>query len=181
MKKLAGFLLKMCGWKTHPFTPTEKKYVVIVAPHTSFWDFVIGKLFCTYRSIPAKFFIKKEFFFFPIGYALKALGGIPIDRTHAQNVVSYTTELFERSEELVIIITPEGTRKRVEKWKKGYYFLAERANVPLYAAFIDFTTKECGIIKQIPVTGNYDEDYKEIEKTYRGMHGKHPERFNLYP
>ncbi|MDR0763487.1 MAG: 1-acyl-sn-glycerol-3-phosphate acyltransferase [Bacteroidales bacterium] len=181
MKKIAKWLLKIGGWKPVPFTPPEKKYVVIVAPHTSFWDFVVGKLFCMYRGIPAKFFIKKEFFFFPIRRVLKALGGIPIDRKHAQNVVSYTTELFEKSEDLVIIITPEGTRKRVEKWKKGYYFLAERANVPLYAGFMDFKTRKCGIIRQLPVTGNYEEDFKEIEKTYRGMHGRHPERFNLYP
>jgi 1-acyl-sn-glycerol-3-phosphate acyltransferase len=181
MKKFAGFLLKICGWKVRTFVPTDKKYVIIVAPHTSFWDFVVGKLVCVHKGIPAKFFIKKEFFFFPIKGILKALGGIPIDRRHAQNVVSYTTELFEKSEELVIIITPEGTRKLVQKWKKGYYFLAERAKVPLYTAFMDFKTKDCGIIKQVPVTGNYEEDFKEIEKIYRGMHGKHPERFNLYP
>ena len=181
MKKFAHLLLKIGGWKVLPFTPTDKKYIVIVAPHTSFWDFVVGKLVCVQKGIFAKFFIKKEFFFFPIKYALKALGGIPIDRKHAQNIVSYTTELFEKSENLVIIITPEGTRKRVEKWKKGYYLLAKRANVPIYTGFMDFKTRDCGIIKQVPVTGNYEEDFKEIEKIYRGMHGKHPERFNLYP
>jgi 1-acyl-sn-glycerol-3-phosphate acyltransferase len=181
MNKFAKFTLKLFGWKLAPLTPTEKKYIVIVAPHTSFWDFIVGKLFCSARGIPAKFFIKKEFFFFPVKGLLKALGGVPIDRENAQNVVAYTIKLFNESEDLVVIITPEGTRKKVKNWKKGYYYIAERANVPLYAGFMDFKTKNCGIIKQIPVTGNYEQDFKEIEKIYRGMHGKHPERFNLYP
>ncbi|MDR1975325.1 MAG: 1-acyl-sn-glycerol-3-phosphate acyltransferase [Bacteroidales bacterium] len=181
MRKIAEWILKLFGWDLRPFTPTEKKYVVIVAPHTSFWDFFVGKLFCVARNIPAKFFIKKEFFFFPIRRALRAIGGIPIDRKHATNVVAYSVELFNKTDDLVIIITPEGTRKRVNKWKKGYYFIAERASVPLYAGFIDYKKKTCGIIKQISVTGNYEEDFKHIEQIYRGMSGKRPKRFNLYP
>lgn len=157
-----------------------KKAVFITAPHTSFMDFFIGRMYCWARGIPAKIFIKKEAFKWYYGWLLKYVGGIPIDRSKPGNRVEQVAEMIKSQDNIFLAITPEGTRKRVEVWKRGFYFIAEKAEVPIILSFLDYGTKEVGIGPALNVTGDIEKDFKTIEDYYRGMQGKYPEMFNLW-
>jgi 1-acyl-sn-glycerol-3-phosphate acyltransferase len=177
--KISKLILKLCGWKVVGPALDEKKFVCIVAPHTSFWDFVWG--FLSYRSlgISANFLIKKEFFVFPIKRLLLKLGGIPVNREQARNMVKYCVDLFDTKDKLALTITPEGTRKYTTKWKKGFYYIAREANVPLYVGFIDYQKKEVGIITKFEITGEFNKDFAEIQNLLRGYKGKYPQNYSL--
>jgi 1-acyl-sn-glycerol-3-phosphate acyltransferase len=169
------------GWKSIGDPPKGvNKAVFITAPHTSFMDFFIGRLYCWSKRIPAKIFIKKEAFKWYYGWLLKAVGGIPIDRSQPGNRVETTANMIRERNPIFLAITPEGTRKRVEVWKRGFYYIAQKAEVPIILSFLDYGKKEVGIGPILEVTGDIQEDFKTIEDFYRGMKGKHPEKFNLY-
>ena len=172
--------LKMRGFTfVGQFPEGVKKSVIIEAPHTCIEDFVIGRCFFWMEGRTVKFLIKKEFFRFGLGWLLKKIGGIPVDRTRGNNMVAKTTVIFRQYDELHIVITPEGTRKRVEKWKRGFYYIAELAKVPVVVAFIDFKTKRCGYGPSFVPSGDFDKDWPILEDFYRGMQGKTPGKFNL--
>ena len=118
-------------------------------------------------------------FFFPTGGLLKSFGGIPVDRSKRNDAVENVAKLFEQYDSLYITIAPEGTRKLNHHWKKGYYYIAYKAEVPIALGFIDYKVKEIGIGKFFTPSGNYEEDFKMIEDFYRGKGAKHPELFNL--
>jgi 1-acyl-sn-glycerol-3-phosphate acyltransferase len=180
MKLFANLILRLAGWKVAGgLPPGIKKCVVIVAPHTSMWDFVVGRLAFTVLGIRVKFLIKKEAFKKGLGPLLKRLGGIPIDRSKSNNMVDQVAELFQHYESLYIAITPEGTRSLVTNWKRGYYYIALRAKVPIILGFLDYKEKRCGLDRIMIPSGNYEEDFKQIEAFYRGRQGKHPGKFNL--
>ncbi len=168
------------GWKVVGTFPKDiKKCILVAAPHTSMWDFILGRLAFYRFGIKVKFLIKKELFAFPFGGLLKALGGIPVDRGTKNNTVEYVSALFKKSEKLIIVITPEGTRKYNSHWKKGFYYIAQRAGVPIVLAFVDYAKKEGGVGKVLHTTGNFEEDFKVIQDFYRGVNAKYPEKFNL--
>jgi hypothetical protein len=127
-----------------------------------------------------KFLIKKEFFDIPILKSmLLKMGGLPVDRSRNNNLVTQVAAMFKNHDTLNIVIAPEGTRKRVNKWKKGFYYMAEMADVPIILGFLDFKKKELGFGPMFYPTGNYEEDWKFMENFYRGITAKHPERYNL--
>ena len=122
--------LKMRGFTfVGQFPEGVKKSIIIEAPHTCIEDFVIGRCFFWMEGREAKFLIKKEFFKPGLGWLLKKIGGIPVDRSKGNNMVAKTASVFRHYDNLNIVITPEGTRKRVEKWKRGFYYIAELAQV----------------------------------------------------
>ena len=181
MAGFSKFLLELFGWTLVGYPPKDiTKAVFIMVPHTSFWDFIIGRLYCWSRRIPAKIFIKKEAFKWYYGWLLKYVGGIPIDRSKSGNRVEKAAEMIRDGDNIFLALTPEGTRKRVDVWKKGFYYIAQRAEVPIILSFIDYGKKEVGIGPVLNVTGDIDNDMKTIEDYYRGMQGKYPEMFNLY-
>ncbi|MDD5696161.1 MAG: 1-acyl-sn-glycerol-3-phosphate acyltransferase, partial [Bacteroidales bacterium] len=143
------------------------------------WDFIVGRLAFTVLDVPVKFLIKQEMFHHGLGPILKAMGGIPVDRTKSTNMVEQVALVFDQHESLYIAITPEGTRKLVTNWKKGYYYIAMRANVPVILGFLDYREKRCGLGQVLIPSGDYDRDFHQVEAFYRGRQGKHPERFNL--
>lgn len=173
--------LKVLGWKLVGNIPDDvKKCVIAVAPHTSIDDFILGRMAYCSVGKPVKFLIKKEFFDNPIlKPLLLKLGGIPVDRSKNNNIVNQVSELFSKYDELNIIITPEGTRKLVHHWKRGFYYIALKAEVPIVLGFLDFKKKELGFGPTLYPTGDFDEDWKVMEKFYRGMTAKHPDRYNL--
>ena len=172
--------LKMRGFSFVGHYPDDaKKSIIICAPHTCIEDFVIGRCFFWMEGREAKFLIKKEFFKPGLGWLLKRIGGIPVDRSKGNNMVAKTAVVFRNYDELHIVITPEGTRKRVEKWKRGFYYIAELAQVPVVLGFIDFKTKRCGYGPSFIPSGDFDKDWPMIENFYRGMQGKTPGKFNL--
>ncbi len=176
---ISKFILKTFGWKEIGAFPDLKKCVVIIAPHTSLMDFVIGKLYYSSIRTKPKFIIKKEFFVFPFGYILKALGGIAVDRKKGVSIIEQIVEEFKNSENLIVNITPEGTRKKVKRWKKGFYQIAEKANLPIAVSCIDYKKKQMGVIAVFYTTGDYNKDIKEIRNYYKGISGKHPEKFYI--
>ena len=173
--------LKMRGFTfVGQFPEGVKKSIIIEAPHTCIEDFVIGRCFFWMEERQVKFLVKKEFFENPIlRWGLQRMGGIPVDRSRGNNMVAKTAVVFRRYDEIHVVITPEGTRKRVERWKRGFYYIAELAKVPVVLAFIDFKTKRCGYGPSFTPSGDFDKDWPMIEEFYRGMQGNTPGRFNL--
>lgn len=153
----------------------------MMAPHTSNWDFFYGWFGYSSLGVNSKYLIKKEAFAFPIGIITKALGGIPVDRKASTNIVLQVGELFRQREELLITITPEGTRSLNYNWKRGFYYIALNAGVPIGIGFLDYKNKVGGIGKIIMPTGDYEEDMKIIEEFYSDKHACYPEKFSLSP
>lgn len=179
-KSLYLGILRLFGWKIHYTIPKEiKKGIVIVAPHTSNWDFVIGKLAFIKISKHAKFLIKQEWFKFPMGPFLKWVGALPVDRSSKSMTTKQIANHFKNAEELFIIITPEGTRKRTNHWKKGFYQIAMHTNLPICFAFVDYKKKEGGLTGYFYPTGDYDKDFEIIKEFYKDVTAKYPENFNL--
>lgn len=180
MSWLAGVILKLFGWTIVSGVPEGiNKAVITMAPHTSNWDFLIGRLAFASQGTKVHLMIKKESFFFPLGMILRALGGIPVDRSNSQKTVLSVTQYFESSERFYLIITPEGTRKRVERWKKGFYFIATTAKVPIIPGYLDYKKKEGGLGPVIYPGENFEKDLEKVQAFYRGKNAKYPEQFNL--
>jgi 1-acyl-sn-glycerol-3-phosphate acyltransferase len=180
MSWLAGFILKVFGWKVEADNMSRiKKAVIIMAPHTSYWDFPIGRLGLMSRKVSIKTMIKKESFGFPLGIFMRALGGIPVDRGNSQKTVKSITDQFAKADEFILLIAPEGTRKLNHRWKKGFYFIAQKAGVPIILGFLDYSKKIAGLGPVIFPSGDYDEDLKKIQDFYSDKVARHPEKFNL--
>ncbi len=176
MKYIARFIFWIIGWRIDPNPPENiKKCVVAVGPHTSNWDFIIGRLAFFQYGVQSKFLIKKELFFFPLGIILKALGGIPVDRKKNSNMTDFAVNLFNKSESLYLVFTPEGTRKYNPNWKKGFYYIAIKAKVPIYIAYVDFASKTGGFHSVFMPKGNVEEDILEIKKILGQFKGRVPE------
>jgi 1-acyl-sn-glycerol-3-phosphate acyltransferase len=152
---------------------------MVFAPHTSMWDFVIGKFIFTVMRINVRFMIRKESFHFPIGTILRLLGGVPVDRQHVKRLPIHIGEKIKHTDKIAILIAPEGTRKYTEVWKKGFYFIAQYAQVPICLSYLDWKSKTGGVKKVLYPCNDYDKDLKIIQDFYRGMKGKHPDQFNL--
>lgn len=176
MRKFAGFILRLFGWRIDEHTPQGvDKCVIVVGPHTSNWDFVIGKLAFVYYGVNAKFLIKKELFFPPLGWILKWMGGIPVDRNKNNNMTNQVAQLFEKNDHLYLVFTPEGTRSYNPNWKKGFYFIAQRAKVPIYICYIDYKNKTGGFHSLFHPTGDVDGDINYIKGILSQFKGKYPE------
>lgn len=180
MQRLATFVLKIIGWRISGELPAGiKKAVIIQAPHTSLWDFVIGRIVFWHYGYPIKLLIKKEAFRRPFGGFMRALGGIPIDRHKNERTVDAVARMMNEHDEIFLVITPEGTRTRVDNWKRGFYYIALKTKVPIALGWIDYPDKRGGIGPTIYPTGDFDKDFKEIEDFYRGFRGRNPDWFNL--
>jgi len=180
MKIIAKIILRLFGWKVVGGIPKDiPKCVVAVAPHTSMWDFVLGRVVFWELGVKARFLIKKEMFFFPLGPLVKWMGGIPVDRSKKGNLVSQVASMFKNYDSLYITVTPEGTSSLVTTWKKGFYYIALKANVPIALGCLDYKKKSVGVVKIFNPTGDYKKDREEIEELYRGAGAKHPEKVNL--
>jgi 1-acyl-sn-glycerol-3-phosphate acyltransferase len=180
MKKLCLLVLKLLNYKIDLVNiPKEKKYVLIFVPHTSWTDFAIGKIALSAMGIHTTFLIKKELFFFPLGVYLRYLGGYPVNRKHTKNLTDILALYIKEKDEIAFLITPEGTRKRVDIWKRGFYHIALKAGVPIALAYLDYNIRKGGVGPVFYPTGDYEADLQEIEKFYYGMKGRKKGRFNL--
>jgi 1-acyl-sn-glycerol-3-phosphate acyltransferase len=173
-------VLKCLGWKIEGTFPAYKKMVIIAAPHTSVVDFINGWLALRHFGLKSRFIIKKEFFIFPFGYLLKALGGVPIDRGNKNNnMVEQMVEHFNNHDHFYLVITPEGTRKKTKRWKKGFYYIAQKANVPIMITRLDYGKKILGPVKAVDASLPYNEVLKEIASCYMGVTGKKTNQFDV--
>ena len=169
------------GWKlVGDIPPDIQKAVIVAAPHTSNWDGFYGLLFCFVKKLPIKFAIKREAMFFPLGLLLKRLGAVPIDRkkqgqsTPNQPMVQAMTALFQQPAPLMLVIAPEGTRSRVTRWRRGFYHIAQQAQVPIVLSYLDYAQKHIGFGPVFYPTGAFDEDLQQIQAFYKDKVGKYP-------
>jgi 1-acyl-sn-glycerol-3-phosphate acyltransferase len=176
MAKLLIFLLKLAGWKIDKSPPEGiKKCVIVVGPHTSNWDFIIGKIVFSNYPVKAKFLIKKELFFFPLGFILRRMGALPVDRKKKNSMIHTAVRLFAEHESMYLVFTPEGTRSYNPKWKKGFYYIAQKANVPIVISYMDYERKIGGFHSVFTPTGDVDADFSAIKGVLKNYKGKFPE------
>jgi len=172
------FVLRVFGWKVIGIFPDEiKKAVIIAAPHTSNWDFVFGWMAYKSLGVNAKYLMKKEMFFFPLGSLLRKMGAISVDRRPGNNVVEEIVNAIKSEDSFLLTITPEGTRSKVELWKDGFYRICNQANIPLFLAKIDFEKKEIGLLKEFKISSDYDSDIIKIMENYWASMARHPNQF----
>ena len=182
LRLLSRFILWVAGWKIVGDIPEGiDKAVIITAPHTSWWDFWIGRLTFWMRGRKIFLLIKKEAFNPPFGWLLKKAGGIPVDRSKRTHISERIAKEFKNRKSMYLVITPEGTRKLMWHWKKGFYHIAMEAGVPIILGFLDYPNKTGGFGPVFYPTGNYNKDIREIYKFYYDKGGRHPEKFNLSP
>ena len=181
MRKFNAFVLKLLGYKVDcvNIPPEIKKCVLLFAPHTSYYDFLIGTMAINVMGFKASLLIKKEAFFWPLGPILRKCGGIPIDRANVKKFLVFAAQYIKEQEEIAFLISPEGTRKLNPNWKRGFYFIAQEAGVPIVPGYLDFRTKRGGVLPAFYPTGDYEKDLAELEKNYYGMYGFRRGKFNL--
>lgn len=181
MKALSAWLLRRLGWTCLP-QPNERPThsIICVAPHTSNMDFFVGKLYYMTIGKPHGFLMKKDWFFFPLGTMLKAMGGIPVDRSRKEDTVGKLSKYINAQKEIHIAITPEGTRSLRTEWKSGFYRIALEAGIPIELAVIDYGRKEVGIFEVFYPTGDMDKDITYIRSRFSSKQAKYPSLFHDY-
>lgn len=185
-ENLAEKALKLMGWETDNHWPENlSQCVMIAAPHTSNWDALYARLALKALGVNVRLTIKDSYMQFPLGPFVRAMGGIGIDRRPKQageprpSMVQVMTDLFKQHPELVMLVTPEGTRARQEQWKTGFYYVAVNAGVPIALAYMDYEQKKAGVGKIIHPTGDFEEDMAEIMDFYAGIQAKFPKEFSV--
>ncbi|MGB0521763.1 MAG: aminopeptidase [Flammeovirgaceae bacterium] len=179
---ILGFYLWLTGWKTTKSKPQDvKKYMVIVVPHTSNWDFPKGVACRPFINLQdCKFLIKKNWLDSPIGFFIKWLGAVPVDRSKEKgNLVEQVVEMYNKADTLGLAIAPEGTRSLNGEWKTGFYHIAKQANIPIYCSYIDYYRREIGIENPIIPSGDYEKDLAEIKQFYLDKIPRYPEKSSL--
>lgn len=184
IKLICYLIFKINGWKFKNNIPDDlKSFLLIGAPHTSNWDFIPAMAISLLMKKNARFVITQEWLKFPFSLILKPAGAIGLDRKKLKEQgSSNTTELmagfFKKYRDLVLLISPEGTRSLNSKWKTGFYYIALKANVPIVLGYADFDRKEAGLEKVI-YPSDFDKDMRTIMEFYRDKTGKRPENFSL--
>lgn len=186
MKLLARLIFFLFGWKLDDHLKADfKRCVMIAAPHTSNWDFVFARAAFALMNIPIRYTLKKEWTKFPYGIFMNPLGAIAIDRSPRKpgeerlSMTEAMIDLFNKNKELVVLVTPEGTRKLRTKWKTGFYHVAIGAKVPIALGYLDYKNKIAGVGKILYPSGNMQKDMKEIMAFYKDIPPKHPELFSV--
>ena len=176
-KRLAKLFLKAGRWKFNDF-PNVEKAVVLMAPHTSMWDFFYGKMYFATFGYKSVVLIKKEAFVWPFGHFLKKMGGVPVDRGKRTGLTDKAVESFENaSGRFYLVITPEGTRKKTKNWKKGFIRIAKAAKVPVVLGFLDCSTRSMGNLGLLDMTGAEEEILERLKLKYTGFTGIYKDKF----
>ena len=178
LQALSILVLGLFGWRAVGKVPKDiRKYVIIAAPHTSNWDFPMFLLVVLALRLNINVFIKHTLFIGPIGWFLSYCGGVPIDRRAAGARVRQTVQEYENNDDMVLLITPEGTRSAQTNWKTGFYHIASEANVPIAVAFVDTEERRAGIDHFITPSGDIDKQMAEIKAFYNTKRGVRPENY----
>lgn len=184
IKQACTLIFRLSGWKFKNNIPDDlKSFVMIGAPHTSNFDFIPAMAVSNLMKRKASFVIKKEWLKFPMGLFFKPIGAIGVDRNPSKgaNSVSYTdmiSQFFKDDPNFVLMIAPEGTRSLNKNWKSGFYYIAQKANVPIVMAYADYEKKEAGLGAYF-YPENFESDMKRIVSFYMGMKGRNPENFSI--
>jgi len=174
---LSRRILELFGWKLEGARPEPKHYVLIAAPHTSNWDFPLLLLFAAAFEIKISWLAKHSLFKPPMGYVMRALGGVPVVREKNHNVVEAMAKSFVGHDELAVVVPAEGTRSRTEHWKSGFYHIAMKAGVPIIPSYLDFGQKRGGFGPPLILSGNMVQDMDVLRAFYAPMSGKFADQF----
>ena len=176
-KGLCRLIFRKMGWQVEMTVPYRDKCIICVAPHTSNWDFIIAELY--YHSIgrTAGFLMKKEWFFWPMGVLFRSMGGIPVERSRHVSLTDRVAEAAMKAERFELAVTPEGTRSLATKWKRGFYFIALKAGLPIQLYAIDYKNKRIVCTKELVPSGDVEADMRLIMDYYRPYEGKFPGKF----
>ena len=180
LKSFCSWLLfKHMGWTAEVTEEHPDKYIICLAPHTSNWDFLIGQLYSISAEMKSNFLMKKEWFFWPLGIIFRKLGGIPVYRSKHTSMTDNLAETARHSSLFHLCITPEGTRSRNSDWKKGFYFIALKAEIPILLHGVDYEKRHIQCTKTIIPNGDVEEQMREIKLYFKDFKGKHPENFTI--
>ena len=180
LKKFCGWLLFKClGWKLNVTVALPEKFIIALAPHTSNWDFILGELYMHSQGLKINFLMKKEWFFWPLGPIFRHLGGIPVWRSKHTSMTDRLAQTARESKTFHLCVTPEGTRSLNPEWKKGFYFIAAKAEIPVLLYGLDYEKKQIVCTKSFVPSGDVDNEMRDIKLYFKDFKGKHPEKFTI--
>lgn len=180
MKRFFSWLLyQQMGWKLNVTEFHPNKCILCLAPHTSNWDFLIGQLYARAEGMQTNFLMKKEWFFWPLGLIFRKLGGIPVWRSKHTSMTDNLAQTAKERKTFQLCITPEGTRSLTAEWKKGFYYIAQKAEIPILLYGVDYKKKLIQCTKTIVPDGDIDAQMREIRLYYKDFVGKKPENFTI--
>ncbi|HYC51383.1 MAG TPA: lysophospholipid acyltransferase family protein [Gemmatimonadaceae bacterium] len=166
---LGHVALTLLRWRVDGEVPDIPKMVMIAAPHSSNWDFIVGVAAKLGMRLRVKFLAKDSLFRFPLGFLMRGLGGIPIDRSASNAVVTSTITEFQRRAQLILVIAPEGTRKQVSRWRTGFYHIAHGAGVPIVTAAFNWGERAIQIGAPFYTTGDVEADLRALQERFSGV------------
>lgn len=175
LKIVSRYILSALGWQVDAQLPSEKKFVIIGAFHTSNWDFPLGILGLWAMGLKASWAGKHTLFRGPLGPIFKLLGGIPVDRTVHTGFIQRIAELYESRDQMALTIAAEGTRSKTEHWKTGFYHIATAAKVPIALGYLDYGNKKLGVGATLYPCGDINKDFEIIREFYQDKTGLRPE------
>jgi 1-acyl-sn-glycerol-3-phosphate acyltransferase len=175
VQRCARALLRAFGWRSVLVPPPAPKGIIVVYPHTSNWDFIIGVLYKIGAGLPARWMAKDTLFRWPVRRLFLRIGGIPINRREHTGFVSAILAEFARHEWMWLAVAPEGTRSRTDHWKSGFYQIALAGHLPVGLGYIDYGTRTVGIDTYLTLTGDPGHDFARLRAFYADKHGRRPE------
>lgn len=178
LQRLSGWLLfKVLGFTIEDTIEKPNKFVIALAPHTSNWDFLIGQLYARATGQHTDFLMKREWFFWPLSLLWRSMGGIPVFREKNMSMTDAIAKSAREAESFRLCITPEGTRKRQPEWKKGFYFIALKADIPILLYGLDYGRRRIVCTRMVKPTGDVENELTDIKQYFEAFKGKHPENF----
>ncbi len=180
LKKFSKWMLyDVMKWKKEVTQEHPDKFIICLAPHTSNIDFFIGQLYMRAENMKSNFLMKKEWFFWPLGILARRIGGIPVNRSKKTHLTEQLAAIAKQRRDFRLTITPEGTRSLNPNWKKGFYYIALNAGIPILLYGLDYEKKLIRCTKTVYPTGDIEQDMKEIKLYFKDFKGKHPEKFTI--
>ena len=172
-------LYKRLGWTLEMTEEHPRKFIICLAPHTSNWDFVLGQLYSGAEGLKSNFLMKKEWFFWPLGSLFRKLGGIPVYRSKKTSMTDSLAEAARQADNFMLCITPEGTRSLNPEWKKGFYYIAQKAEIPILLYGVDYEKRLISCTKTIIPNGDIDAQMRDIKLYFKDFKGKNPDMFTI--
>ena len=180
MKRLCRWILyKRMGWRTDITVEHPDKYIICLAPHTSNWDFILGQLYMRAEGYRINFMMKKEWFWGPLGSFFKSIGGIPVWRSKKTSMTDNLAETAKNAESFHLCSTPEGTRSRNPDWKKGFYYIALKAQIPILLYGLDYEKRLIQCTRSIVPSGDVEKEMRDIKLYFKDFKGKKPDLFTI--
>lgn len=180
LQRLCRWILyRQMGWTEHVTVALPEKVIICLAPHTSNWDFLLGELYSHAEGFKSNFLMKKEWFFWPLGPIFRHLGGIPVYRDKHTSLTDNLAAEARKTARFRLCVTPEGTRSLNPDWKKGFYFIALKAELPILLFGLDYKRKLIECTRVVVPNGDVDSQMREIKLYFKDYKGRHPELFTI--